>query len=54
MGFRVLGTNHTSFTVSSLDRSVGFFRDCLKFKLVSRAPRDWDGVTFEFIEAAAK
>jgi catechol 2,3-dioxygenase-like lactoylglutathione lyase family enzyme len=40
MGFRVLGTNHTSFTVSSLDRSVGFFRDCLKFKLVSRAPRD--------------
>jgi catechol 2,3-dioxygenase-like lactoylglutathione lyase family enzyme len=40
MGFRVLGTNHTSFTVSSLDRSVGFFRDCLKFELVSRAPRD--------------
>ena len=40
MGFRVLGTNHTSFTVSSLDRSVGFFRDCLKFKLISRAPRD--------------
>ena len=40
MGFRVLGTNHTSFTVSNLDRSVGFFRDCLKFELVSRAPRD--------------
>ena len=40
MGFRVLGTNHTSFTVSSLDRSVGFFRDCLGFDLVSRAPRD--------------
>ncbi len=40
MGFRVLGTNHTSFTVSSLDRSVGFFRDCLKFTLISRAPRD--------------
>ena len=40
MGFRVLGTNHTSFTVSSLDRSVGFFRDCLKFELISRAPRD--------------
>jgi catechol 2,3-dioxygenase-like lactoylglutathione lyase family enzyme len=40
MGFRVLGTNHTSFTVSSLDRSLGFFRDCLKFELVSRAPRD--------------
>jgi catechol 2,3-dioxygenase-like lactoylglutathione lyase family enzyme len=40
MGFRVLGTNHTSFTVSSLDRSIGFFRDCLGFQLVSRAPRD--------------
>ena len=40
MGFRVLGTNHTSFTVSSLDRSVGFFRDCLKFELLSRATRD--------------
>jgi len=40
MGFRVLGTNHTSFTVSSLERSVGFFRDCLGFELVSRAPRD--------------
>ena len=40
MSFRVLGTNHTSFTVSSLDRSIGFFRDCLGFQLVSRAPRD--------------
>ena len=40
MGFRVVSTNHTSFTVSSLDRSVGFFRDCLGFELVSRAPRD--------------
>jgi len=40
MGFRVLGTNHTSFTVSSLDRSVVLFPDYLKFMLVSRAPRD--------------
>ncbi len=40
MGFRVIGTNHTSFTVSSLDRSIGFFRDCLGFELISRAPRD--------------
>lgn len=40
MGFRVVSTNHTSFTVSSLDRSIGFFRDCLGFELVSRAPRD--------------
>jgi catechol 2,3-dioxygenase-like lactoylglutathione lyase family enzyme len=40
MSFRVLGTNHTSFTVSNLDRSLGFFRDCLGFELVSKAPRD--------------
>jgi len=40
MGFRVVSTNHTSFTVSSLDRSIPFFRDCLGFELVSRAPRD--------------
>jgi catechol 2,3-dioxygenase-like lactoylglutathione lyase family enzyme len=38
--FRVLGTNHTSFTVSSLDRTIAFFRDCLGFDLVSRAPRN--------------
>jgi len=25
MGFRVVSTNHTGFTVSSLDRSVAFF-----------------------------
>jgi catechol 2,3-dioxygenase-like lactoylglutathione lyase family enzyme len=40
VSFRVVGTNHTSFTVSSLDRTLPFFLDCLKFKLVSRAPRD--------------
>lgn len=40
MTFRVLGANHTSFTVSSLDRSLALFRDCLGFELVSRAPRD--------------
>lgn len=40
MTFKVLGTNHTSFTVSNLDRTVGFFRDCLGFELVSKAPRD--------------
>ncbi|MGD9842627.1 MAG: VOC family protein [Steroidobacteraceae bacterium] len=38
--FKVLDTNHTSFTVSSLDRSVAFFCDGLGFKLESRAPRD--------------
>ena len=40
MNYRVLGTNHTSFTVSSLDRAIGFFRDCLGFHLLNRAPRD--------------
>ena len=30
--FRVLGTNHTSFTVSNLDRTVAFLRDCLGFE----------------------
>ena len=40
MTFKVLGTNHTSFTVSNLDRTVGFFRDCLGFELISKAPRD--------------
>jgi catechol 2,3-dioxygenase-like lactoylglutathione lyase family enzyme len=35
-----MGTNHTSFTVSSLDRTIALFRDGLGFDLVSRAPRD--------------
>jgi catechol 2,3-dioxygenase-like lactoylglutathione lyase family enzyme len=38
--FRVLATNHTSFTVSDLDRSLAFFRDCLGFEVTSKAPRD--------------
>ncbi len=38
--FEVLGTNHTSFTVSDLDRSLAFFRDVLGFAVTSRAPRD--------------
>ena len=40
MTFRVLGTNHTSFTVSDLERSIGFWRDCLGCELISKAPRD--------------
>jgi catechol 2,3-dioxygenase-like lactoylglutathione lyase family enzyme len=40
MTFRILGTNHTSFTVSSLDRTLRFLRECFGFELVSRAPRD--------------
>lgn len=38
--FRILATNHTSFTVSDLDRTVAFFIEALGFELVSRAPRD--------------
>lgn len=39
-GFHVLRTNHTSFTVSDLDRTCGFFTDALGFEVISRAPRD--------------
>ncbi len=37
---KVLSTNHTSFTVRSLDRTLGFFRDALGFEVTSRGPRD--------------
>lgn len=40
MPFKVLSTNHTSFTVSNLDRSIAFFRDCLGFEVTSKAPRE--------------
>ena len=39
-GFRVLATNHTSFTVSDLDRSIAFFSEVLGFEMVNRALRD--------------
>lgn len=38
--FKVLSTNHTSFTVSDLERSVAFYRDILGFEVTSIAPRD--------------
>ena len=38
--FKVLRTNHTSFTVSDLDRIIGFFCDGLGFELLDRSPRD--------------
>ncbi|MFO1350253.1 MAG: VOC family protein [Gammaproteobacteria bacterium] len=38
--YKVLATNHTSFTVSSLDRTVGFFTDVLGFELLNRSQRD--------------
>ncbi|MFQ5924198.1 MAG: VOC family protein, partial [Anaerolineales bacterium] len=37
--FKILATNHTSFTVSNLDRSLAFFRDALGFEITSKAPR---------------
>ena len=38
--FEILSTNHTSFTVSSLERALAFFRDGLGFTVTSKAPRD--------------
>ncbi len=38
MSFRILGTNHTSFTVSDLERSVAFLRECLLELIEYRAP----------------
>lgn len=38
--FRVLGFNHTSFTVSDLERTVAFFVEACGFAQESRAPRD--------------
>lgn len=38
-GFKVLATNHTSFTVSNLDGTLAFFRDALGFEVTSKAPR---------------
>ncbi len=32
--------NHTSFTVSDLDRSIAFYRDLLGMELMSLAGRD--------------
>lgn len=36
----VVGTNHTSFTVSDVNRSVAFFREVIGLELVSMEPRD--------------
>lgn len=38
--FSVVATNHTSFTVSDLDRSVAFFCGVLGFELLNRSGRD--------------
>ena len=36
----ITGTNHTSFTVSDLDRSVAFWREVIGLELISLEPRD--------------
>ena len=39
--FKILRTNHTSFTVSDIDRTIAFFRDALGCTVVSsKMPRD--------------
>ncbi len=38
--FKVLAVNHTSFTVSDIDRTIGFFRDGLGFSVTSKARRN--------------
>ena len=37
--FKVIATNHTSFTVSDIDRSLAFFRDAWGFEVTSKGPR---------------
>ncbi len=44
-GFKIIATNHTSFTVSDLDRSLAFFCDVLGFELLNRSPRDPDFIS---------
>lgn len=61
-GFRVLGTNHTSFTVSDIDRTLVFFRDVLGFPATAKLVRDPEmaaavtgvagaGITVVFVDA---
>jgi len=37
--FKVIATNHTSFTVSDIDRTLAFFREALGFEVTSKGPR---------------
>src|SRR5438045_3359366 len=41
----IIGFDHTSFTVTDIDRSVTFWRDALGFTVASVSPRsgDWQG-----------
>ena len=40
--FSIIGTNHTSFTVSNLDTSIAFYTEILGFSLLNRSFRDPD------------
>jgi catechol 2,3-dioxygenase-like lactoylglutathione lyase family enzyme len=44
-GFKIIGTNHTSFTVSDMDRTLAFFCDVLGFDLLNRGRRDPDFIS---------
>ena len=37
---KIIAANHTSLTVSDLDRSLAFFRDALGFEVTSKGPRN--------------
>jgi catechol 2,3-dioxygenase-like lactoylglutathione lyase family enzyme len=39
-GFKILGFNHTSVTVSDLDRTIRAFVEACGFELMTRGPRD--------------
>lgn len=43
-GFKVLATNHTSFTVTDLERSLAFFTRALGFRATETRPRDPDAI----------
>lgn len=38
--FKIVATNHTGFTVSSLDRTIPIFTRLFGFRQISREPRD--------------
>ena len=42
--FNIVATNHTSFTVSNLERTLEFFSDALGFEVTSKAPRSPDAI----------
>lgn len=43
-GFNIVSTNHTSFTVSNLERTLAFFSEALGFEVTSKGPRSPDAI----------